>query len=113
MEVDPLGLRRTLQHGPALAGIDAEPAARRRGVLVLKREREIEHIARLVAQLEIGGGRRGQAEGGQQAQDKRARLHRAPHRRIANPLSMNWIGGGGKVFCVIPGREQRERARNP
>src|SRR5213595_382294 len=68
----------------ALALEEKDAAARRGRVLFLERQREIEYVAGLVAELEVGARGRGHAEEDQQAKDERARLHRAPHRRIAN-----------------------------
>jgi hypothetical protein len=57
MHEDPLGLHLALHDRPALPGIDAEPATRRRRALVLDADRRFGDVARAVAQLQIGGCR--------------------------------------------------------
>jgi len=84
VDVDLLGLRGALHHAFALAGLDAEPAARRRRAFFLQAEREIEHVARLVAELQVGARGCGQAD-----KSRHCRQERPPHRSPANRLRFN------------------------
>ena len=70
------------------------------GALLLQAEREVEHVAGLVAELEIRTGGRRKAETRQECQQEcqnEARSHDAPQANRRR-LSMNRIDGGGKLF---------------
>src|SRR4029077_5438774 len=80
VQIDLVGRDRALQHATARAGVHAEPAARRGGALLLEREREIEHVARLVAELQVGARGQREPHDGSHCQEE-ARSHLTP--RIA------------------------------
>src|SRR4051794_29005973 len=100
VQVDLLGRKRALQHALARAGIDTKPAARRRRIFFLEGERDVEHVTRLVAELEVGAGGRGQTQNCRGCQERPP--HRCPANRFASIDESEWRRGQGG--SVIPGR---------
>ena len=106
MHIEVLGLDGALKHDPALAGLDPKPAAARRAPLVLEPEREVEHVARPVAQPQVGEGGEGESE---QCNNDENDSKDKPRTRFTSPACGPQAGQGGAWLSASVTSKRQEQ----